>query len=199
MKRIVFLLFALLCSMNFYAQMWDSSKPDKNLTFGVRAGVNLSTITSGWSPTHAKFNPKTQFHLGLITDIKQSKSFGFETGLMLSMKGAEMDSTTGRSSYDVSIQYMQIPVLAKVKLFLSPETNVQLKAGPYLAFKIGDNSNEICTYKDFNSIDYGVSFGGGLNVKRFFVGAQFDIGLTEFWPGMERKNRCLSISLGYDF
>ena len=47
MKRIFLLLTVLFCSINFYAQILDGSKPDKYLTFGIRTGANLSTCGDG--------------------------------------------------------------------------------------------------------------------------------------------------------
>ena len=187
MKRIVFLLFALLCSMNFYAQMWDSSKPDKNLTFGVRAGVNMSTFGGS---KYYDYESRWSFHAGMNADLNIVKSFAIETGLFYTSKGAKMRYINKNEG---SVSYVQLPLLALFRFPISEETHVQVKAGGYAGYLIEEPE----TLK-VKKPDMGIIVGTGINYRKFFLGLQYELGLykTIF---REDKNRNLAISVGYDF
>ncbi len=202
MKRIALLIVTLLVSLNFYAQLWDNAKPDQRFTFGVRAGINLSTIIPDGNDyyDYPKFKSKLQFHAGVTANLNVINSFAVETGLLFSQKGADMDSTSGWMNYKVYIQYLQIPIMAKAKLYISPTINIQLKAGPYFSFKLSDPDESLGgSHLELKSIDYGLAFGGGVSIRKIYVGAQYELALSDLGWYKDRKNRCLSISVGYDF
>ena len=182
MKRIALLIVTLLVSMNFYAQLWDNSKPDQRFTFGVRAGANLSTLTEFDTDSNLGF------HGGLVMDYNIVKSFAVETGLYYTSKGFKHDKYG--KSYELG--YLQIPVLAKLRLHVSDDVHVQVKGGGYFDYLI--NEPETLRVK---KPDMGVIFGAGMSYKKVYLGLQYELGLYEvYWEG---RNRNLAISVGYDF
>lgn len=182
MKRIVLLIVTLLVSMNFYAQLWDNSKPDQRFTFGVRAGANMSTMTE------IGFDNMWGFHGGLAMDYNIVKSFAVETGLFYTSKGFKHN----KYSKNYAFGYLQIPILAKLRLPVSDDVHFQVKGGGYFDYLI----NEPETLK-VKKPDMGVIFGAGVSYKKIYLGLQYELGLYEvYWDG---RNRNLAISVGYDF
>ncbi|TRX33998.1 PorT family protein [Flavobacterium sp. ZT3R18] len=123
--------------------------------FGVRAGVNISTISGDY------YNSSTQtgYYAGIYKEIPLIKSLLFiQPELQYSSQGFS------NSIGDYTIDYITVPVLAKVYVvkMLSFET------GPQFGFKIGDKSdpkNQLID-PDFNyeTFDPAWAFGASLNL-----------------------------------
>ena len=191
MKKISLLLVTLLCSINFYGQAWDNSKPDNRFTIGVRVGANMSTIGGG--EYDSDFKSKWGFNGGLNVNVNIYKSFAIETGVYYSAKGFKWDYEILGSYYkNPNLQYLQMPLLALLRLYMTDETHIQLKAGGYMGYLI--NKPESLYVK---KPDLGIIVGAGVNYKKFYLGVQYELGLYEI--SGDDKNRNLAISLGYDF
>ena len=190
MKRIALLIVTLLVSMNFYAQLWDNSKPDQRFTFGVRAGANLSTLTE------FDVDSKWGFHGGLAMDYNIVKSFAVETGIFYTVKSfGYRVYYYGYEKHELG--YLQIPVLAKLRLPVSDDVHVQVKGGGY--FDYLTNEPESLWIK---KPDMGVVFGAGISFKKVYLGLQYEIGLynvLSYEKVGDGRIRNLAISVGYDF
>ena len=185
MKKISLLLVTLLCSISFYGQAWDSSKPDQRFTFGIRAGVNMSTF-SGVDDNKSKIN----FHAGLNLDFNVVKSFAIETGLFYTGKGTKFDYSR-YEDYE-KLSYIQLPLLALYRLPIKDDVHVQVKAGGYFGYLINEPESVYVKKPDM-----GLMFGAGINYKKFYLGLQYELGLYEV--AWDCKNRNLALSVGYDF
>jgi hypothetical protein len=121
--------------------------------FGVRAGVNISTISGDY------YNSSTQtgYYAGIYKEIPLVKSLLFiQPEIQYSSQGFSSNVA------DYTIDYITVPVLAKiyaVKL-LSFET------GPQFGFKISDksDSNVPVIEPDFETFDPAWAFGASLNL-----------------------------------
>lgn len=192
MKKLALLIITFWCSMNVFGQMWDASKPDKTWLFGVRAGLNCSTVSiddDTWNDYEA--NTKYLFHAGFNVDYNIVKSFAVGTGLFYSNKGFR-DYWDG----DFNIGYLQIPALAVYKCPVADNINIQLKGGGYFSYLV-EKPETLSVAK----IDMGLIIGVGISFKKLYLGAQYDFGLYEAIDQyyLEAKNRNLAISIGYDF
>ena len=198
MKRISILLVALLCSISFYGQGWDNAKPDKRLTFGVRAGANNSTLMI--NDDRYVGNSKWGLYGGVNVDYNIVKSFAVETGLFFSEKGCRF-SYGDHDDLMLKISFLQIPLFALYRLPFSENLNLQVKAGGYAGiavdkYKDKGNYNKEGFSRD---VDAGTAFGVGLSYKKIYFGVQYELGLTILDFYMENINRNLTISVGYDF
>lgn len=167
------------------------------LMFGVRGGANMAT---------ASFNGKgscssvTNFHLGVTMDARLSQTFYLNTGLLYSAKGY-----TYKSQYvdeKANPQFIDIPILASIRLPLSNAVQLQLNAGPYLALCMGGKvTDELYDSYDesfssaYSGFDYGTQFGAGLTFnQRFNIGIHYQLGM-----GSSYQNRNLMGSIGIYF
>ena len=138
-----------VCALTASAQRASSSsffsteKVDNPLTIGVRAGGSLSTFTGdGTDGLNSRFN----FNVGVNVDYSIMESFGIQTGLYFTTKGAKQDneySYYDKYHYTISEttkynpMYLQIPVLASYRYYINDNLSWEFNAGPYFAFGIG--------------------------------------------------------------
>lgn len=178
MKRLVLLMVLLMSSITFYGQKWDSSKPDKRWTFGVRAGVHDDVLAyTIYSSSGSE--PYFDAHVGFVADYNISKSIALEAGLYYySLFGFENSS-------------VRVPVSAIFKFYLNEKTDIRLNIG----FNGGADDED-------NTL-YGGSVGIGLCFSHFVVGLQYEqCKYVENGFADEDLNlniRFLSLSIGYNF
>ncbi|MBW4359187.1 porin family protein [Flavobacterium taihuense] len=122
---------------------------------GIRAGVNLSTI----SGDYANSINQTGYYAGIYKEIPLVKSLLFiQPEIQYSSQGFSNDIA------DYKLDYITVPVLAKVYVvkLLSFET------GPQFGFKINDKSDPnnplIDPDFDFETFDPAWAFGASLNL-----------------------------------
>ena len=201
MKKLMLLCVAMVCCMCSFAQAWDNSKPDRRVTFGVKAGLNMHKLKGD----HGYSDGLNSFHAGVNLDYNISKSFALETGVFLTDKGYRFDKLTDKGDRIGSDDshhrvFVQIPILARFKFYVNEDFNIQLRAGGFGAPRIGGNGKDSWgddfAYKD---IDAGLIGGLGISYKNFYLGAQFEYGLMEILKGMGAHTSNIAISLGYDF
>lgn len=187
MKKLMLLCVAMVYCTCSFAQMWDNSKPDKNVTFGVRAGLNMSNMDGEYYSGHLK--SLYSFHAGVNLDNNINKSFALETGVFFTDKGCR----TNYADETFHRFFFQVPVVARLKFYIDEVYNIQVRAGGFGALRVGSNYH--VEYKDY---DAGLIAGLGGCHKNIYLGVQYEYGFVE----LERWNAHTSniaISLGYDF
>ncbi len=176
-KRIITLLLAsvLVCGVT-QAQY-----------LGVKAGLNLSTLNIDDVEDE---NGRFGYHFGAFVYLPISDGFGIQPEVLYSTKGSlsEYNFQTlignARGEIDLNLNYIDIPIMAVVKL----GSAFELHGGPYIAFltnskistegDFGDTEEDLDN-DDFKSIDYGVGFGAAVNLKALQIGARYNIGLQD--------------------
>lgn len=136
MKKLVF-LFAFILVTAFGAQAQNSS-------FGVRGGANISNL-SGDLRDESRFDNKVGFHAGVTANFGIVENFfSIQPELLYSVKGfkyqgsefsAPLLGTLRRSEGNVNYNYIDLPVLARIK------------AGP-LYFELGPQASYLLSVKD---------------------------------------------------
>lgn len=165
------------------------------ITFGVRAGLNMAT-TQFESPYDGA-SMTMGFHIGATASIRLTNGFYLAPALLYSGKGYKYEKD--KIDETCSASYITVPIHLSPRFAIGQSASLQLLAGPYIGFAIGgtiDSKSKGKTdfTKYYNGFDYGVSLGGGAQFARhIFAGVTYEIGFAEY------RNRCLCISLGYDF
>lgn len=224
MKRVILLLAVgcwLLANTNATAQ---------GVKFGARAGLNLSkmAMNSGDEDNEApELDNLVGFHVGVVADIKLHDLLYFQPGLMFSTKGAKKsESMMGLADYEISFNpsYLELPLMLSFKYSFTNDFAVRVNAGPYAAFGLfgkykmkttamgqtNEDSIDLFTKEEgedeamFKRFDAGLGFGGGVEFKQFYLGVNYDLGLTNIGNNGDNsdataKNRTIGISLGYNF
>ncbi len=201
MKTIIktsLVALALLVSVGASAQL--------PVSFGVKAGANLSNLSEG------DMDAKVGFNVGITADINVAPSLYVLTGLELTTKGAKYDAEVLgiKSSVTLNPMYLQLPIHVGYKLEVVPGTNIVFRAGPYLAYGLGGKSTvKVAGEKQKNDFfgddgadrfDFGIGGGVGAEFGKISATLGYDFGLTKLWDADGApKNRNAYLSLGYRF
>jgi Outer membrane protein beta-barrel domain len=181
-KTVVFVVIALLFTLSNFGQKGELMR------LGLKAGINYANYTG----SDVNTNAITNFHAGLLTEIKILKHFSFQPELLYSTQGAEINNLGDQIKNELG--YISIPVLAK--FYLTDEFSMEL--GPQASFLLSER-NEVTT-NDSNTFDFAIV--GGLSYKlgkHFFVQGRYGLGLTEAKRDADVKNSVLQASIGYLF
>lgn len=181
MKTIIkttLIAFAVLIGISANAQ-------DKPITFGVKAGANLSNF-SGDLDMDAKFG----FNAGVTLDYGFTPDLFLMTGLEFTTKGAKASDDFNMK---LNLSYLQLPIHIGYKLNVTENTRINLHAGPYLAYaldgkwkaKEGGVEGSVSAFGDemdevglkMKRFDFGLGLGIGLEFGQFNVGLGYDLGL----------------------
>jgi hypothetical protein len=208
--KLFIVALMLGCGVNSFGQV----------TFGIRAGFNLSTMLAKDDQTNygdeMNFKMKPGFNVGPTLECPISEMFSFETALLLSTLGvnSEYDYGEGNVKESLSLLYLQIPLTAKAAFDLGG-TKLFGAFGPYLGYGLSgkwksdaydDEDVKWGTNKEedhFKRFDAGLHFGAGVMVKVIEISLTYDLGLaniaTDTGGGTKEMNRVLALNLGYKF
>lgn len=123
MKKILLGALTLLIASSVNAQ-----------TFGVKAGANFANIIKT-GDTDFKTEFVTGGHAGLFLDIRLIGGLSLSPELMFSQKGYKTSGTSilgGPNEYSVTSNFVEIPVLAKLKA----SDRFNLVVGPQISFLV---------------------------------------------------------------
>lgn len=177
------------------------------ITFGVRAGMNISNISGEYGPkSKLNLDSRIGFQVGAIVDLPITNGFYIQPGLFITTRGAKKKTTerdeeyTYKSTDKYNPIYLQIPVLASFRTDISQSVKVQVNVGPYFSLGLGGKQKSeyeetgLSTEKEempffgkstdkeehfgAKRFDLGLSFGAGVTIKEhYYVGIQYDLGL----------------------
>lgn len=192
-----FFLFAALSAAAFL--------PQANAQVGIKAGVNLATISQNESDgdySDYTRNSVTGFMGGLTFDLGVSDAFSIQPEVLFIQKGGKAtykldDNNKFESRYYYN--YLDIPVLGKLKFYDAENSGpgFYFVAGPYIGLAMGGKTVTEATtlgvvnksedkYVFDNStarerakrLDYGLSFGGGVKISRLLLDVRYTVGLN---------------------
>ena len=173
---------------------------DKQISFGVKAGLNLSSF--GGDKEYKDMDSKLGFNAGLTLDYNIMGDLYLLSGLELTTKGAKESYKDEYEDYTVTINpmYLQIPIHVGYKFELSEGMKFVVNAGPYFAYGLGGKiktkedgiTGSIDIFKDqdidgFNikgmkRFDLGIGVGLGLEFGALKFGLGYDLGLLNPTP-----------------
>jgi len=190
MKKILIAAIALFIGSGAFAQ---------DVRVGIKAGANLSTITS--APVDPKM--KLGFHVGGFLDFKFNERFSLQPELLYSAQGLKW--TDGSIFCTVAFDYINIPVLLKINI----TEGFSAEIGPQIGFLVEaswkQKKNGVLVYSgsstdECNTID--VTALAGLSytfAENFVVSARYGFGLTKIGKSWSDKNSVIQLSVGYKF
>ena len=168
--------------------------------FGIRGGINTANELHSFNhdAITAAFQGEnlTGYQVGLVYEFNPRKSgLGFEIGALLSQKGGifRMDSTSVIQSLIKGyheLNYVQVPMNVRLRLNFGGVVGLFGTAGIYGAYALKGKTvfeSDITTLiqeESFDSfmdrIDYGYSYGGGVELlRKIQLGLQWSKGLQK--------------------
>jgi hypothetical protein len=167
---------------------------------GIKGGINYANQT-GTDITVNSTNYKTEaisnFHIGLLAEVKLGDRFSIQPEVLYSTQGAKYDAIGVAQDFTNDIGYISIPVMAKIYL----NNTFSLEFGPQASFLMSKkNEVSINSIKNQKDIDFGAGAGLGIRVtKSIFLQGRYMVGLSEISPDAKVKNSVLQVSAGLLF
>lgn len=197
-----------------------------------KVGMNLSTVSN----TEGSYS-KIGYKAGVSVGYGINEMVGVESGLYFSRKGVnnisgkiktDVDAKPNIKPTDLSLNYLELPLLATFSFDVMENVRLKLSAGAYVAYGVGGSYNrhfqnqkdsqKINPFKDTESnqsgilikqkgispFDCGLSFGAGVEINRVTLGVSYDLGLVDmnYFPvdyNKKQQNRSLLFTIAYRF
>lgn len=199
MKNVSLMIVFVLASV-FSIQAQNSTDL---IQFGVKAGVNFSTIAGDdfESP-----ESRTAFHAGVLAELPVNERFSIQPEILYSAQGFNARGSFAGVDYEGEYQmdYIQVPILAKI--YLVNGLNVQV--GPQIGFRINEsveyNTDLGDGFEDFNSEENDINLGiaAGLEYKfdsGFFIQGRYNYGFSKIYPDTDAHNSVIQAGVGFMF
>jgi len=182
MKKIILLIFLSVAIKPLFAQ---------TVKFGIKAGLNESTIDIGSSQDNAnKTTSRAGFNAGAFAEF-QFNSLSIEPGLFYTIKGANYISSFTRNNPQNSVQqavtmkakttynYLELPLNVLYNIKVAPG-KIFVGGGPYWAMALSGNENSTTTVDGSSTTapETKLSFGGDSGLKRADFGLNALAGIT---------------------
>jgi hypothetical protein len=208
MKKLLLSALAV-CAFSFSNAQEEKSTSGLDVTFGAKAGLNLSTFTG--DPEDVDM--KAGFHVGGMAEIALNEKFSVQPELLFSSQGTQEDVTffngineqTETIKYNFS--YINLPVMAKYYV----TEGLSLEAGPQIGVLVsakakadGETEDADELLGDLSTIDFGLNFGLGYKLDSGLnFSARYNLGLSnisdESDADFKINNSVFQFSVGYFF
>lgn len=164
----------------------------QSIRFGIKGGVNFANQNGDEVPNFTDKEAITNYHAGLVAEVKLMDRFAIQPELLYSTQGASYKNAG--EEFKNELGYLSIPVLAKIYL----SESLSLELGPQASFLLSERKN--VDFGNPETFEFGVVGGLGLNItKNLFVQARYGLGLTEATKDADIKNSTIQLSAGIMF
>lgn len=177
---------------------------DSHIHLGLRVGLNLSSL-GGDDVDDSQQNRRVGFAFGGFMVIEFGSMVGFQPEIYYSMQGNEL--VDGRGTLE--LDYIQVPLLLRMKLPVQRTVGVHLVAGPSIGVLVSAEGKRQGSTVDLKSItdsfDIGAALGAGIDIPLQQGGinleARYTLGLRSIddVEDSDIKNRVASFLVGYYF
>lgn len=209
-----------LISFTAYLLFLNTINISAQKTVSIRAGINLAHYDMSSSVIAAsERNPTVLMTFVMPIEIPLSAHFSIQPELSYIQKGYKLNiyhKPSKNSPFIVTQRkninhLLEIPILAKYKMSLGQHFGAALMAGPSLGYIIKKGTTDNISVTDFNGeiiytgltnskIDFALNFGSEISLKRFFLDARYQLGMTNMNSTSKTetaKTRGWLLSLGY--
>lgn len=201
MKKLAIYFFFLLISST------AGTSVIAQVRYGVKAGLNSSSI--GWFSSG--YGLKVGYQFGLTTDIGLSNRFSIQPALLISSKGVVYKSENQNPSTYLTLNYLEVPILALYKHQLKNGSKLFVGLGPYMGIGISGYSkskgqdrwevafdrNRKPNFQSFVPFDFGVSASSGIEISKFSFGVNYNKGVKTILSASNNYNNTLSLTAAY--
>lgn len=165
--------------------------------FDVRAGMSMANYAKADGA-----DMKVGYTVGVGLDYAFTDMWSFQSGLMFSGKGAKAGDVKFKPNY------LDIPLLAALKLPIVDDVKFVVNAGPYLScglagkYKVGSASTDFFGDADkglAKRFDVGLQYGVGAEFGNLLVNLNGQYGFVSPWKNGDAKNLDFYLTLGYRF
>jgi opacity protein-like surface antigen len=196
MKKFILLTAAFLLFSVAHSQ------EKKEIYFGIKAGLNLCSITNA-DQDGVNSSTLVGFHVGVLGEFMLGDKFAIQPELLYSTQGVKLDFEGDKG--DLKMDYVTIPLMAKYYVVESFSVELGPQIGFLTAAKATSGGESIDVKDSMKTTDFGLNFGVGYNItENFNMGLRYNLGLTQVQKDLvagesASKNSVFQIALGYRF
>jgi hypothetical protein len=196
MKRICTTLLVIAITFKFASAQII---PIPTIQFGLKGGVNLTSLQSSSSATFATGNQAG--YLGGIWARFGVSGFIFQPEMYLTSKNVDLTTQDG-GSIDAKFTSLDVPLLVGLK-FGALGFGGRVYTGPLVSFAINKSQSVDAAAKDVYSLDYkdqnfAWQLGAGLDIKRISIDLRAEAGITEqTYRYNHTRVNLFNLSVGY--
>lgn len=151
---------------------------------GLKMGTNVSTLTG--DTEGLDINPKPAFGGGLLGDFTYKKSDSTYSRFSLLAEVNYMPFGYKNDDEKNKLHYLQVPLLLKFHFGVlgGLRSGFYINGGGYgsylMAAKQKTDNDDVDTKSNYETIDYGLAFGGGLSlVSIISIDFRYNLGLAD--------------------
>ncbi|MGU3375161.1 porin family protein [Chryseobacterium sp. M5A1_1a] len=195
MKKILLGLALVAGTFTFAQKTSTNTASSSPIRFGVKAGLNVSTISN------YDVNSKAGFYAGVFATIPVAQDFSVQPEVLYSGMGAKNKHD---SSDKLNLDYIAVPVMFQYNAL----PNLYVEAGPQFGFLISAknkfNGGSIDVKDAMKGFDFGLGLGAGyyftqnIGVNLRYVAGLSDIAKNRI-GGDSAKNGVFQAGLSYKF
>lgn len=190
--------------------------------FGLKGGLNISTLNVSGLNVLGEFSPKAGFHVGALVAFPVAQKFEIHPEILYSNQGYKYEETALEGKYEstANINYIAIPVM----VVYSPVKNFNIELGPQVSllvnhkaevtfnsavFDVPDQKRTIDNGDQSQSIEFGVNAGASyFFTKNLFLSGRYNYGIStvnkkyknnEYYENEKDRNSVFQFSIGYLF
>ncbi len=165
----------------------------QDFSFGVKGGINITSVGGGTYTGFGGLGSKISFHLGGVAEVPISEKLAVQPELLYSSQGTKWNFVGGSN---LKLDYVNLPILAKYYII----EGLSAEAGPLVGFLLSTNAEK----EDYNNLDVAFAIGASYKLNdNIFFGIRYNKGLTDINKNDEitvsNQNNVFQLFAGYAF
>jgi hypothetical protein len=169
--------------------------------FGI--GAKIGPIFASYSSAAASFDTNTGIEGGIWFGGNRGGLIGVMGEVLYAQKKQSVSGLTGSTT----LQYLEIPILMRVNVGSRSRSGVSVYGlvGPVFDVNLTAKLNDLDVKSKYESLDYGVLGGVGIEITRFVVEARYNWGLLNVLKSdnaaniTDLKSRSFAVLFGFRF
>lgn len=207
-RRITILFLAALALPAARAAAQSQQSSDSQDAYGVKAGVLWSSLDLTLPDFIISENQQIGFTAGVFGSTRLAGPLYLDIEALVTTKGAKYDFADFEN--ELRLTYLELPVLARVRVLRAGAVTAYVSGGPSFAFKLKEvqkeAGEETSVDDEVKKWDVGIAMGGGVTFGSWLVDARYTLGLIDIvdvdtggFAEPTAKNSAISITFGYRF
>lgn len=131
----------LLSIVFLAAALMTSTVADAQIRFGLKAGLNLSSLSLSSNDIPGNYKHQAGFHVGAVVDFKVPLvGLGADISLLYDQRNFKTSNDDGTYSNDKRLKYISIPINIKYTFGFDEVASLYLATGPQFSFNLDNGS-----------------------------------------------------------
>jgi hypothetical protein len=147
---------------------------------GVGIGAKIGPLFTSYTSATQSFDTNTGWEGGIWFGGNRGGRVGVMGEILYAQKKQTITGFTG-----TTLQYLEIPILLRVNIGSRSRSGVSVYGlvGPVFDVNLKAKQNDLDVKSNYESLDYGILGGVGVEITRFLVEARYNKGIANIFKG----------------